>query len=159
MLRRFLHRCGLVTRGELHVAEEKLRAARQRLEKVSERLAQATGASERLQQAQRESAERYKTRLAELESEHERRATRAREAAAEASERIATLEQELRRRDAETETETLLERRVTTAMHELQVAREALASVDVKLDILEGAANMLDRRMRPGRSVEPDDRS
>lgn len=46
--------------------------------------------------------------------------------------------------------EAALEARVAAALQDLQAAREALASVEVKLDILEGAANVLDRRTRTG---------
>jgi predicted nucleic acid-binding Zn-ribbon protein len=41
-----------------------------------------------------------------------------------------------------------LQRRLAAAEHELMIAREALMAVDVKLDILEGAANVLDLRTR-----------
>lgn len=143
------------------MVEEKLRATRDRLEQTTERLAQAAAATKRLEQARREDGKRYKARLAELESGQERRLARAGETAGQAARRIAALEQELRTRDAAlaaaAREESLLEQRVTAAMQELEAARESLAAIDVKLDILEGAANVLDRRTRAARSPERDD--
>ena len=124
------------------------------MEQTSERLVQAAATSDELQQRRRDDARGHKTRLAEIEAEHASRAARAREAAEHASRRIATLEEELRRRDADVAAvlreETMLEQRVTAALQELRTAREALALVEVKLDILEGAANVLDNRTRTG---------
>jgi len=42
----------------------------------------------------------------------------------------------------------LLQRRLAESEHELSVAREQLMAIEVKLDILEGAANVLDGRTR-----------
>lgn len=151
---RILRALGLVSRAEFRAVDEKLRITKQRLTDTSERLAQAAAASDGLQQARREEARRHKSRVAELESEQARRAARASDAAEQASQRIAALEKELRKRDAELEAavrqETALEQRVAAAIEELRAAREALAAVEVKLDILEGAANVLDRRTRTG---------
>ena len=147
-----MHKVGLASRGEYRLVEEKLRATRQRLEKTTERLAKAAAMTERLHQARREDAQRYKARIVELESEKERRAREAQAAAARASQHIASLDEELRKRDAEREAaareEAPLEERVVAATVELQAVLESLAVIDVKLDILEGAANVLDRRMR-----------
>lgn len=152
MLQGFMRRLGFVTRKELVLLEEKLRAMRERREKATQRLAEAAAMTERLQQARRDDAQRYKARIAELESEKERRAGEAQAAAARASQHIASLEEELRKRDAELEAaareEAPLEQRVVAATVELQAVLESLAVIDVKLDILEGAANVLDRRMR-----------
>jgi chromosome segregation ATPase len=41
-----------------------------------------------------------------------------------------------------------MQHRLAAAEHDLSIAREALMAVDVKLDILEGAANVLDLRTR-----------
>jgi chromosome segregation ATPase len=157
-MRGLVRRLGLVTRGELRAAEDKIRTMRQRLEAMAERLAQATSASEQLQQARREETQRYKARLEEVESDHARRAARADEAAARAARRIDALEAQLRTRDAELEAagreETRLEQEVAAAMRDLQIARETLAVVEVKLDILEGAANVLDHRARAGRGID-----
>lgn len=153
-MRPLLRRLGLVTRGELRAAEEKLRGVRQRLDKATERLAEATAASERLQQARREDGQRYKARLAEREADDTRRTAQGKEAAARASKRIAALEHELRRRDAQLEADTrqqaTLEEHVASAARNLEVARASLVAIEVKLDILEGAANVLDARMRKG---------
>lgn len=155
-----MHTLGLVTRGEFRLVEEKLRTMRQRLDKTTERLAQAAAASDELQGARRADAQRHKARVAELEAEQARRAARASEAADQASRRIAALEQDLRKRDADlaaaAREETRLEQQVSAAIEELRVAREALAAVEVKLNILEGAANVLDSRMRAAWSPDKD---
>ena len=43
-----------------------------------------------------------------------------------------------------------LQRKLAAAEHDLATARESLMAVEVKLDILEGAANVLDVRTRNG---------
>ena len=160
MLRRLLHTLGLVTRGEYLRVEEKLRATRQRHDRTAERLAQAAVASDELQLARRADAQRSKARVAELETERARRAALASEAADQASRRIAALEEGVRKRDVElaaaASDATRLEQQVSAAIEELRAAREALAAVEVKLNILEGAANVLDSRMRAVWSPDSD---
>jgi len=51
-------------------------------------------------------------------------------------------------RQSQSEIENLLTVRLTDAEQSLTVAREYLMAIDVKLDILEGAANVLDTRTR-----------
>ena len=157
MIRGVIRRLGLVTRGEFRLVEAKALALRQRLETTTERLARATAVSEQLQQARRDDAQRYRAGLSELESKHERHTARTADAAAHASKRIGALEEHVRTRQVELEAaareETRLEQQVAAAMHALQVAREALAVIEVKLDILEGAANVLDSRARTGRAT------
>jgi chromosome segregation ATPase len=152
MLGRLLRTIGLATRGELHAVEEKLRTTRQRLDKSNERLAGATAGSAKLEQARREEGQRYKAKLAERDSEEARRATQSKEALTRASQRIAALEQELKARDAELDAEmrqqTAFEAQVEASTRELELARGSLVSFEVKLDILEGAANTLDARLR-----------
>ena len=148
MIRQVLRRLGLVTRGQLHAVEDKLRGARQRLAEAAAREA-----------ARRDEAKRHKARLTELESEHERRMARSREAASEAANRIAALEGRIAsleqkstqrglRAEAAAREDAALDARVTSAMQELARARGDLVAVEVKLDILEGAANALDARLR-----------
>jgi chromosome segregation ATPase len=60
-------------------------------------------------------------------------------------EKLKGLAEKLQQRDAELEK---LRDRLATAERELSVAREHLMAVEVKLDILEGAANVLDARTR-----------
>ena len=60
--------------------------------------------------------------------------------------------QKLRRRHDELE--NLLRVRLVEAEQVLLLAREHLMTIDVKLDILEGAANILDDRTRPSLAKE-----
>ena len=48
---------------------------------------------------------------------------------------------------------TELQRKLAAAEHDLATARESLMAVEVKLDILEGAANVLDVRTRNGVTI------
>jgi chromosome segregation ATPase len=70
------------------------------------------------------------------------------------AERIAALERELQKRDAQVQEmareAAALEARVNAALHDLDAARQHLALVEAKLNILEGAANVLDTRLRTG---------
>ncbi len=152
MIRRLLRGAGLATRGELDAAEAKLREVRARLEKATARLSEAGAAAERVQESRREEARRFKTRIAELESDQRQHADRHKEAAASASRQIEQLAGELRQRDLHLEAslrqETELERRLAAAQQDLETARASLSAIEVKLDILEGAANVLDVRTR-----------
>jgi chromosome segregation ATPase len=58
----------------------------------------------------------------------------------------------LQQRDAEIDK---LRERLVTAERDLTVAREHLMAVEVKLDILEGAANVLDARTRSAIRSQP----
>ena len=51
-------------------------------------------------------------------------------------------------RERQDEIENMLRKRLIDAERELVMAREQLMAIDVKLDILEGAANVLDSRTR-----------
>lgn len=159
MIRRLLRTFGLATRGELRVAEDKLRTLRHRLETTTERLTRSAAAADQMVEARREDAKRYKARIAELEGEHQHRAARARDDAARTTRRIGALEQALRAREDElaaaAREETRLEQCVAAALRELKDARASLAAVEIKLSILESAANVLDRRTRADRPHQP----
>lgn len=147
-MRSLFRRVGLVTLSELQAVEKKLRAARERLDETA---AKST--------ARRDDVDRYKKRVSELEAELDGQSRRHRQESAQAAERIAALERRLAgleqklkereaRADASTRDDAGLEARVTAAMAEFERARGDLASVEVKLNILEGAANALDARLR-----------
>jgi hypothetical protein len=91
--------------------------------------------------------------------------------AAEAMARVKALEAEVKRqaqlihkleasneklRQRQDEIEKLLRVRLVEAEQALGLAREHLMAIDVKLDILEGAANVLDLRTRAAISKRPD---
>lgn len=155
MIRRVLRAVGLATTGELHVVEAKLRDVRARLDKATARLAEATTTAQRLQETRREESRRFKARLAELESDQQRQADRHKETTARASRQVAQLTEALRQRDLQLEAslrqETRLEQQVAAAKQDLETARASLSAIEVKLDILEGAANVLDLRTRAAR--------
>ncbi len=67
-------------------------------------------------------------------------------------EKFRALAEKVQQRDAEVEK---LRERLTTAERDLTVAREHLMAVEVKLDILEGAANVLDARTRSAVRSQP----
>jgi hypothetical protein len=133
VLKRLFNRMGYVKRERLEAAMAEVRHARRQLESANQVLAQSRA----------ETAD-WKRQFIE------------------ASKRTATLDREVRRlakaqrledtehlRDAD-RTRLLQEMhaRMETAVRDLTLAREHLASVEVKLDIVEGAANVLDARTR-----------
>jgi chromosome segregation ATPase len=65
---------------------------------------------------------------------------------AQAQEKLKAANDKLRQR--QDEIESILRKRLVDAERELVTAREQLMAIDVKLDILEGAANVLDSRTR-----------
>lgn len=128
-MRRLLMRAlDLVPRRDLWLAEERLRIVQEQLETTIK------------------------------QREHE--AAQAREVAARASRRIAALEEKLRDREAQiaaaSQGESALEAQVATALEKVELARGNLLALEVKLDILEGAANVLDRRLRAARPHSAD---
>lgn len=67
-------------------------------------------------------------------------------------EKFKAIAEKLQQRDGEIEK---LRERLAAAERELAVAREHLMAVEVKLDILEGAANVLDLRTRTAVRAQP----
>ena len=138
MIRQIAGRFGYVGRDDLDAAKKKLRDVRQRLEKVTRLLERETMATkqlraeiERLQKERRDETERHDARLAHLAAKHE---------------------EQLRERDARIEAVLregqTMEQRVAAATNDVGRARDYLSAIEVKLDILEGAANVLDQRLR-----------
>jgi chromosome segregation ATPase len=72
----------------------------------------------------------------------------------EAAERLEKLKRDIEKKvvakQQRDESVTELQRKLAGAEHDLATARESLMAVEVKLDILEGAANVLDVRTRNG---------
>jgi hypothetical protein len=68
------------------------------------------------------------------------------------AEKFRAVAEKLQNREAEFEK---MRERLATAERELAVAREHLMAVEVKLDILEGAANVLDIRTRAAVRPQP----
>lgn len=133
----------------LQQTEGKLQDLRQRLDKASRLLEQATTAARQQEAARRDQVQRCEAKLAKLAADHERRLTKNADGVAR---QIAELEEQIRERDTRLDAALRegesMEARVTTAVRELEIAREYLMAIEVKLDILEGAANVLDTRMR-----------
>jgi hypothetical protein len=152
MLRPLLRALGLTTVGELRLVHDKLHSTRERLDKATAQAAEAAASAERAQQARREDAQRHKAALAQREAEYANRIAESKEALGDALRRVAALEELGRKRDTQFETEmrqqTTLEEQVAAAARDLAIARDSLVAIDVKLDILEGAANVLDARTR-----------
>jgi septal ring factor EnvC (AmiA/AmiB activator) len=71
---------------------------------------------------------------------------------AKAAEKLEALVEKLRRRDLELQK---LREQLAVVERELTAAREQLMVVEVKLDILEGAANVLDARTRTATLQQP----
>ena len=161
MIRRLIRQAGLVSQGELRATQDKLRQVRERLERTLLQVTDATAAAALDKRGHAEEIRRYAQKLATLNAEHEREVSRTRDAAAKAAQRVAELEEELRRRDAgladAAREAASLEARVEAATQDLERAREHLRSFEMKLSILEGAANVLDLRLRAARQAVADD--
>ncbi len=149
LVREVLGLLGLVTAGRHAMVVEQLHAAEGRSKKIAQQMDQVRGdtrkwkaeaeeAGKRVKEAkaeQQRQAERFEKIRTEMESADKERAEKLRRTVAEASTARDGQIQELTRRLAATE-------------RDLAVAREHLMTIEVKLDILEGAANVLDGRTR-----------
>jgi chromosome segregation ATPase len=133
----------------LKAAEEKIGNLRLRLEAASRDLEKAAAACKRTDEASRHEAARLDAKLAKVTADHERRLAKNTEGHAK---QVSDLEEQVRERDAKLEAAlregASMEARVAAATHDLEIAREYLMGIEVKLDILEGAANVLDARLR-----------
>lgn len=142
MLNAVLSRLGLVRRSRYKKAHEDLKRTQARLDKVL-----AHGEKLRAEMhAARERAEKMAAAMKEEQQKLKADLERKREDINEKfeSDQRRRLEMDQKRR---TDFEAL-QLRLTTTERELAIARESLMAVEVKLDILEGAANVLDARTR-----------
>ena len=155
MLSRILARLGLVPLARYRKAAEDSKKWESRTQRLSEELtrvrAEVSAWRSKTEEAaktlkhSRNEAERDAERFKKLRLEVEKKSAEAKEKAGQAdARRIAQIAQEERRVAMLEE----LQRRLVTAERELTIARENLMAVEVKLDILEGAANVLDARSR-----------
>jgi chromosome segregation ATPase len=128
---------GMVSAARLEDASERLRKAQARVESLSQKLEEVQAES----RAWRTKLEDSQKRLEHAEERAAREAQRLEKFKAESA------------RDAVREKKRnidmpALEKRLDDADGTLVTARDHLMSVEVKLDILEGAANVLDARTR-----------
>jgi len=124
------------------------------LRKLEGKLAKQDAAVEEARAAARDwklKAEQNAKALTESEDKHKGRSKKFEAAQAEFTRRLQKYEQ--RALDVEA-----MQKRLDDAERELSVAREQLMALEVKLDILEGAANVLDVRTRAvvGRRISVD---
>ena len=148
---RLLQALGVVSASRYGAVAERLRKSEARVESLSKKLEEAA-ADSRTIRAKLEEAHR---RLRETESEAARETQRLQKLKAEA-------DRELARQKKKTVDIPALQDRLDELERELTVARGHLMAIEVKLDILEGAANVLDGRTRtvlaqriPSRSSTP----
>jgi chromosome segregation ATPase len=146
MIRQLAHRLGYVSGAAAEAKEQKLR----------EQIVALRKEREREQEARKEDRRRHELGLAKLNAEHERRLAKSTEARdAKSARERAILEEQLA---ATVRDGRLLEERVASAVRDLDIAREQLMAIEVKLDILEGAANVLDGRLRAARAEDKERR-
>jgi chromosome segregation ATPase len=151
LLIKLLNVLGLVTAGRYGVVAAKLRDAESRIDKLTKLVADARADARQWRTNADNTGQRVKAiekdlaqRSAQYDREIERRAQEAEKH---------TRENEKLRGENERLRKTLgdlaaLRARLADAERGILVAREHLMAVDVKLDILEGAANVLDSRTR-----------
>ncbi len=141
-----LNAFGLVPSARLTAANERLRKLEARVETLSQKLADAQ-ADARTWQVK---AEEARKRATGVEAEAARELQRAEKARAE-------IEKEAAREKKRGVDVPALERRLDGAEQDLALARDHLMAIEVKLDILEGAATVLDRRTRTLLAASPQD--
>jgi chromosome segregation ATPase len=146
-----LNSLGLVTAGRYGVAVARLREA----EAHAKKLTKAVEASKADARAMKVKADELTQRLKVIEkdeSKHTREAERLKlefEKRGEGQQReAARLAAEVERLKKQNVALESLRVKLAEAEHSLGLAREHLMAIDVKLDILEGAANVLDARTR-----------
>lgn len=145
MLKRLRNRIGLVTLEQMEAKAEQLRKSTEQQRKADARVAELTRA---LDEA-RASAAAWKSMV----EEERARAEAARSEVLRLEHRIQklTVDAEADRTRTEARRAKDAERvqlRLDAAERDLRLAREHLMLVEVKLDVLEGAASVLDRRTR-----------
>ena len=160
MIRRALETMGLVTEGKYAVAIERLKKAEARALKLAQHVREA-----------RAETQTWKSKTAEAQDALRKAQARAAEAIQKAEAKAADAQRQARRAEAirvEAERRAQktidlegMQKELERSEHELLLAREQLMAVEVKLDILEGAANVLDTRTRgiASRRTTPEDGS
>jgi chromosome segregation ATPase len=151
LLIRLLNALGLVTAGRYAVVTAKLRDAESRVDKLTKLVGEARADARQWRTNADSTGQRVKAiekDLAQRGVQHDREMERRTQEAEKQ-----TRENEKLRGENERLRKTLgdldgLRRRLADAERGILVAREHLMAVDVKLDILEGAANVLDSRTR-----------
>jgi len=145
---------GLVTAGRYAVAVGRLQDAEVRAKKLTKAIdalradnrtlkTKASEAAEQLKVAAKEATRHAQTvERGKLEAERHRHEVEKHQREVE---KLRTDLERQRKREADLE---LMRKRLEEAERALGIAREHLMAVDVKLDILEGAANVLDSRTR-----------
>jgi len=151
LLIKLLNALGLVTAGRYGVVAAKLREAESRIDKLTKLLGEAHAEARQWRTSADSTAQRVKAiekdlvqRGAQHDRDLERRAQEAEKHTRE-SEKLRGENERLRKTLGDLDA---LRHRLLDAEHGILVAREHLMAVDVKLDILEGAANILDSRTR-----------
>lgn len=148
---RLLNLVGLVTARRHRVMAAQLRDAESRAKKLTKLVDQsradtrtwktkAHDATQHLKAVEKDAA--HQAQRAEKQAAHQ--AQRAEKHRLEVEKLEANIDR-IRREGVDLEA---LRKRLADAEHELAIAREHLMAVEVKLDILEGAANVLDGRTR-----------
>jgi chromosome segregation ATPase len=128
---------GLIPASRLASVAERLRKSESRVETLSKKLEEVQTES----RAWRSKVDEAQKRVKELEGEVSREAQRFQKAKAE-------IEKEAARDKKKTVDADALDAHLDEADHDLTVARNHLMAIEVKLDILEGAATVLDGRTR-----------
>jgi uncharacterized protein HemX len=148
---KLLNSLGLVTAGRFGVIVARLREA----ESHAKTLTKVIDAQKAEARTWRTKAEELAQRLKAIEKDEPRRAREAEKLKLELEKRgegqqreVARLAAEVDRLKKQNVALEALRAKLAETEHSLGLAREHLMAIDVKLDILEGAANVLDSRTR-----------
>lgn len=141
-----LNALGLVRSARLAAASERFRTLESRVETLTQKLADAQADA----RAWQVKAEEARKRAKEIEADAAREVRRVQRAREE-------IEKQIVREKKRAIDVPALEQQLETAERELALARDQMMAIEVKLDILEGAATVLDRRTRKLLSSSPQD--
>ena len=150
LLIRLLEKVGLVTAGRYALLTAKLRDVEARAKKLRDVEARAKKLATQVEEIRAESKTweaKASKALKQLETASKDAAHQAQRIEKHRTEEGKLREQLVRARAGREELEAV-RARLADAERELAVAREHLMAIEVKLDILEGAANVLDTRTR-----------
>lgn len=154
LLVRVLKALGLVPVGRYTTVVQQLHATQQRIKKMGGEIDSLRRVETRNKQLSnlvdeaREQARDWKSKVAEAEKRIQQAELEMRHHAQRIQKLQTQIERTAERYERRAKDLDVWQKRLREAEHELTVAREHLMTIEVKLDILEGAANVLDGRMR-----------
>ncbi len=146
---RILRRAGYAPEAQVHEVSRSLAEARQQIAKLKQQLDETREEARAHKEKSRERSERLQERLALVERKHQEHFARTDQKVQREVQRLKTHDV---RRGATLDD---IRERMSWADKSNRLGREHLMAIEVKLDIIEGAITVLDRRTRNELSRKP----